>query len=122
MHAIDVEPFQKESATPAIDYEKISVAASRAIGLESAAVLDKRGCCNCSQPSKRFLIATLMMGTWVLSYCDRTAVAMAIIEMQTEIGWSESTDGIVLSAFFIGYTCSQIAGGWTTVHFGGKTV
>jgi ACS family sodium-dependent inorganic phosphate cotransporter len=29
-------------------------------------------------------------------------------------------DGLVFGAFFMGYFCTQILGGWSAAHFGGK--
>ena len=42
--------------------------------------------------------------------------------MEREFGWSEATDGLVLSAFFAGYTCTQLVGGWAATRYGGKVV
>ena len=47
-------------------------------------------------------MAVLGMTMWLVCYCDRTNISLAIVEMETEFGWSESTDGLVLSSFFVG--------------------
>eukprot|EP01051_Picozoa_sp_SAG22_P015929 SAG22_NODE_2158_length_2918_cov_2.839659_2_plen_485_part_00 len=72
--------------------------------------------------SRRSVMAALMCGVWFISYCDRTSVSMAIVEMEKEFGWSESADGVVLAAFFAGYTCTQVLGGFASVWYGGKAV
>jgi hypothetical protein len=52
--------------------------------------------------SRRAIMAVLGMTMWLVCYCDRTNISLAIVEMETEFGWSESTDGLVLSSFFVG--------------------
>ncbi|KAL3889635.1 hypothetical protein ACJMK2_001971 [Sinanodonta woodiana] len=37
-----------------------------------------------------------------------------------EFSWDESTQGIILGAFFYGYIVTQIPGGWLAERFGGK--
>ena len=40
-------------------------------------------------------------------YADRTNISLAIVEMERELGFSESEDGVVFSSFFIGCTHEQ---------------
>ena len=57
-----------------------------------------------------------------LCYIDRVNISVAIIPMATEFGWDKTLQGSVMSAFFIGYLLTQIAGGWLADRFGGKPV
>lgn len=49
-----------------------------------------------------------------LMYCGAFKVNMsvAVIPMADELGWSATSRGIVQSAFFFGYTATQIPAGW----------
>ena len=42
-----------------------------------------------------------------MCYADRTNISLAIVEMERELGFSESEDGVVFSSFFIGCTHEQ---------------
>ncbi|CAG8599249.1 1687_t:CDS:2 [Cetraspora pellucida] len=51
---------------------------------------------------------------------DRSNIAIAIIPMALEFDWSPTTQGFVLSSFFVGYLTTQIIGGVLSDRFGGK--
>ncbi|CAB4409970.1 unnamed protein product [Rhizophagus irregularis] len=53
---------------------------------------------------------------------DRSNIAVAIIYMAKEFGWSSTIQGLVLSSFFIGYMSTQVLGGAFADRFGGKLV
>lgn len=55
-------------------------------------------------------------------YIDRVNISVAIIPMARDLGWSPSTQGLVLSSFYVGYLLMQIGGGRLADHFGGKLV
>jgi len=57
-----------------------------------------------------------------INYIDRVNISVAVILMTVEFGWSETTKGLVLSSFFVGYLAMQIAGGWLAHRIGGKVV
>ncbi|MEP1510743.1 MAG: ACS family MFS transporter [Parasphingorhabdus sp.] len=57
-----------------------------------------------------------------ICYMDRVAISVAIIPMVETYGWDLSTQGLVLSSFFIGYLLTQIVGGKLADRFGGKIV
>eukprot|EP01125_Pyxidicula_operculata_P018585 TRINITY_DN6612_c0_g1_i2.p1 TRINITY_DN6612_c0_g1~~TRINITY_DN6612_c0_g1_i2.p1 ORF type:complete len:474 (+),score=79.03 TRINITY_DN6612_c0_g1_i2:49-1470(+) len=71
---------------------------------------------------RRVIIGSLMFFAAVLEKFIRVALSMAIIPISAEYGWDKATEGLVLSAFFIGYTILQIFGGMAAGKFGGKTV
>lgn len=53
---------------------------------------------------------------------DRVSIAVAIIPMAGEYGWTRTVQGIVLSAFFVGYLGTQVLGGWLADRGGGKAI
>ncbi|XP_046391952.1 sialin-like [Ischnura elegans] len=50
------------------------------------------------------------------------AVPMAIINGSEVFQWDESTQGLVLSAYYYGYVCTQLLGGVVAARCGGKVV
>lgn len=54
----------------------------------------------------------------VICYLDRVSIAVAVIPLQNEFGWSATRTGAVLSAFFIGYLIFQVPAGWAARRFG----
>lgn len=71
---------------------------------------------------KRFVLVCLACIGIAISYADRTNIAIAIIPMSQEFGWSPVTEGIVFSSFYYGYIATQILGGYLSDRFGGKWV
>lgn len=55
-------------------------------------------------------------------YIDRVNISVAIIPMARDLGWSPSTQGLVLSSFYVGYLLMQIGGGRLADRFGGKRI
>ena len=55
-------------------------------------------------------------------YVDRTNISVAIVVMRAEFGWSAAVEGQALAAFFYGYACTPIFGGWAATRWGGKPV
>lgn len=49
-------------------------------------------------------------------------MSVAVIPMAAEFGWSAADKGLISSAFFWGYTLTQIPGGLATRRFGGAAV
>eukprot|EP01050_Picozoa_sp_SAG11_P018366 SAG11_NODE_2763_length_3000_cov_2.151672_2_plen_343_part_00 len=49
---------------------------------------------------------------------QRSAPAIAIVRMQSQLGWDKETQGAVLSAFFVGYMAMQIPAGLCTHRLG----
>ena len=71
---------------------------------------------------KRYTVVFLTFMALVIGYTDRVNISIAAIQMQEELGWSDATKGIVLSAFFVGYIFFQVIGGWLSNRYGGKIV
>src|SRR5262245_58957167 len=70
----------------------------------------------------RYTLLALSFLAIFICYMDRVNISVAIIPMAAELGWQKSTQGYVLSSFFIGYLATQIVGGRLSDRFGGKVV
>ncbi|CAD5217471.1 unnamed protein product [Bursaphelenchus okinawaensis] len=57
-----------------------------------------------------------------ISACGRIAQTNTVDKIEGEFAWSKSTQGALLSAFFWGYTSSQILGGQLATIIGGRYV
>lgn len=71
---------------------------------------------------RRYTIVSLCMLASFVCYIDRVNISVAVIGMQEEFGWSETTKGQVLSSFFIGYMLFMAPSGWLANRLGGKIV
>lgn len=71
---------------------------------------------------KLYTLIGLCVLAQLLSYIDRVMMSVAALAMQETLGWSETTKGYVLSAFFVGYMSMQIMGGWLASRYGGKAI
>lgn len=70
----------------------------------------------------RYTMVGLCACATFICYIDRVNISVAIIPMAEEFGWDQSTRGLILSSFFLGYLLTQVAGGWLADRFGGKVV
>ena len=70
----------------------------------------------------RYTMVALCACATFICYIDRVNLSVAIIPMAEEFGWDQTTRGLVMSSFFVGYLLTQIAGGWLADRFGGKAV
>ena len=71
---------------------------------------------------KRHQLVFLAFLAIFICYMDRVAISVAIIPMVEKFGWDLTTQGLVLSSFFVGYLLLQIVGGKLADRFGGKVV
>lgn len=60
---------------------------------------------------KRHIILSLLFLGWCLSYLDRMAMNVGIVEIAKDFNLSPSVMGVVLSSFFAGYALMQLPGG-----------
>ncbi|VDP01214.1 unnamed protein product [Soboliphyme baturini] len=88
--------------------------------------------------STRFNLALLMLVGTTVNYMMRTNLSLAIVCMVPNdtlnssdsaisstaptFHWSSQLQGNLLSAFFWGYICTQIAGGWIATRYGSHLV
>ena len=59
---------------------------------------------------------------FVLCNLDKVNMSVAIVPMAGPFGWTATQKGLVSSAFFWGYSFTQIPGGWLASKYGGKAV
>lgn len=71
---------------------------------------------------KRYTILALLFLGWCLSYLDRMAMNVGIVEIAKDFNLSPSVMGILLSSFFAGYALMQLPGGWLADKFGSRKV
>lgn len=71
---------------------------------------------------ERFRVVGLCFLSFVICNCDRINISVAILPMAKYYGWTQTTVGIVQSAFFWGYVLTQIPGGYLADKYGGKHV
>lgn len=74
-----------------------------------------------SWPKRYHMMAFLLLAL-LLCYIDRVLISLAAIEMQKELGWSNSDKGFVLSSFFMGYLIMQLLGGILSNRYGGRNI
>jgi ACS family sodium-dependent inorganic phosphate cotransporter len=67
-------------------------------------------------------VAVLCCAAVFISYIDRTNISVAAIPMKEQFKWSETTKGLVLSSFFVGYILLQVVSGTLANRYGGKIV
>ena len=72
--------------------------------------------------NKRWGILLLLTLCYLILYMDRSCMSMAGPSMMNYYGWNASQFGLVSTAFFIGYACTQILGGWLADRFGGGKI
>ena len=72
--------------------------------------------------NKRHLILALLFLGWCLSYLDRMAMNVGIVQIAKDFNLSPSVMGVVLSSFFAGYALMQVPGGWLADKFGSRKV
>ncbi|MGE0387090.1 MAG: ACS family MFS transporter [Gammaproteobacteria bacterium] len=71
---------------------------------------------------RRYTLVLLCFAASFICYIDRVNLSVAILPMQDEFGWSDTTKGLVMSSFFVGYLLLQVAGGWLAGRYGGRRV
>lgn len=69
-----------------------------------------------------YLVVALLCAASFISFIDRTNISVGAIAMQTQLGWTETQKGLVLSSFFVGYMVMMLAASALANRFGGKIV
>jgi ACS family sodium-dependent inorganic phosphate cotransporter-like MFS transporter 9 len=57
-----------------------------------------------------------------IAYSARATMPLCIVEISKKYGWNKTESGAVLSAFFWGYTLTQVLGGYLSDRFGAELV
>jgi sugar phosphate permease len=68
----------------------------------------------------RWWVCLLLFLTWLVSYIDRSVMAMALPLIGREFALSPTVMGVVISAFFVGYGTMQIPGGMIADKIGSR--
>ncbi|KAK5820850.1 major facilitator superfamily domain-containing protein [Linnemannia elongata] len=76
----------------------------------------------CIRIPMRYWILILSGVGLMISYADRSNMAVAIVAIGTEFGYNKSQQGIILASFYFGYIVTPILGGTLSDRYGGKTV
>ncbi|KAG0066566.1 hypothetical protein BGZ89_007139 [Linnemannia elongata] len=76
----------------------------------------------CIRIPMRYWILILSGLGLMISYADRSNMAVAIVAIGTEFGYNKSQQGIILASFYFGYIVTPILGGTLSDRYGGKTV
>ena len=71
---------------------------------------------------RRYILIGLTFVSVFICYIDRVNISIAIIPMAEDLNWNMQTQGMVLSAFFVGYLLLQIVGGRLADRYGGKAI
>ncbi|SEU28188.1 MFS transporter [Paenibacillus sp. NFR01] len=74
-----------------------------------------------SKTFKYVVLALLFLG-WSLGNLDRFVINYAVVSISGDLGLSASSQGIILSSFFLGYAIMQIPGGALADRFGYRKV
>jgi Sugar phosphate permease len=69
---------------------------------------------------KRHTVMLLCFMAAFICYMDRVSISIAVVAMQEQYGYSETTKGLILSSFFLGYCLFQIPSGYLANRFGGR--
>ena len=70
----------------------------------------------------RYKLVALCVGACFVCYIDRVNISVAVLAMQEQYHWSETTKGLILSAFFFGYLALMPTSGWLANRLGGRRV
>jgi MFS transporter, ACS family, solute carrier family 17 (sodium-dependent inorganic phosphate cotransporter), other len=71
---------------------------------------------------RRYNVLALCFAASFICYIDRVNISVASIAMKDQYGWTDTTKGVVLSSFFVGYMATQILSGWFANRYGGKRI
>ena len=66
----------------------------------------------------RTLLVAWLLVLSAVAFLDRTNISIAGVAIGREFGVDEVHLGWIFSAFLLGYTCFQVAGGWLAVRLG----
>ncbi|KAI8595666.1 major facilitator superfamily domain-containing protein [Dissophora ornata] len=58
----------------------------------------------------------------MISYADRSNMAVAVVAIAREHGYSKQQQGLILASFFFGYILTPIMGGTLADRYGGKSI
>ncbi len=71
---------------------------------------------------RRHVIIGMLFICWVVGFIDKTAINIAIIPISEEFGLTSDHQGMIISAFFLAYSMTQLIGGYLVDRFGVRRV
>ena len=71
---------------------------------------------------QRHWLVLLVFLAIIIAYSDRVNISVAAVSMKEQLGWTQTTKGYVLSAFFVGYMAFMFVSGWLCLRLGGRLV
>jgi sugar phosphate permease len=74
------------------------------------------------QSENRYVVFFFLYSGFCISYIDRSAIGLALPSISKDFTLAPTQMGVVISAFFIGYSIMQLPGGWMADKFGSKSV
>lgn len=75
-----------------------------------------------SQIKRRHIIIGMLFVCWVVGFLDKTAINIAIIPISEEFGLTPDHQGMIISAFFLAYSMTQLVGGYLVDRLGSRRV
>ncbi len=75
-----------------------------------------------SKIQRRHVIIGMLFVCWVVAFLDKTAINIAIIPISEEFGLTPDHQGMIISAFFLAYSVTQLIGGYLVDRFGSRRV
>lgn len=75
-----------------------------------------------SKIQRRHVIVGMLFLCWVVGFIDKTAINIAIIPISEDFGLSADHQGMIISAFFLAYSMTQLIGGYLVDRFGARRV
>ena len=74
------------------------------------------------QSENRYVVFFFLYVGFCISYIDRSAIGLALPSISKDFALAPTQMGVVISAFFIGYSIMQLPGGCMADKFGSKSV
>ena len=75
-----------------------------------------------SRIKRRHVIIGMLFVCWVVGFLDKTAINIAIIPISEEFGLTPDHQGMIISAFFLAYSMTQLIGGYLVDRLGSRRV
>ena len=70
----------------------------------------------------RYTVLTLIWLAWLLSFLDRMVMSVSLPYIGKDLNLDTTQQGLIISAFFIGYAAFQIPGGLLADKFGSRKI
>ncbi|VFS46664.1 D-galactarate permease [Budvicia aquatica] len=70
----------------------------------------------------RYTILSLIWLAWLLSFLDRMVMSVSLPFIGRDLNLDTTEQGLIISAFFVGYAAFQIPGGFLADKFGARKI